>query len=228
MTILTDDSFGHEGGRAQNAVERALAAAIRQAGRLGELLDELSRARLWLPLPADRRPVTDGSAVHLPTVKYRGTEFVPAFTSAARLHGRIPRPRLPMPATPGRGIFALAPVRPHIVVPAAALAQLLPAGLGIALNPSADESVAIYPEGVSHLAAAPDPGPHGRVSVGPPPVGPDDLLARIGAGMAGVPGGEGEADRVDEWIASSGTPFYRRAELPPGPAAPPRPRGGIL
>ena len=37
------------------------------------MLDELSRGRLWLPLP-EVRPVTDGSAVVLPTVTYLGAE----------------------------------------------------------------------------------------------------------------------------------------------------------
>lgn len=40
----------------ESAVERALAAAIKDASRIGELLDVLRRARLWLPLtPAESR-----------------------------------------------------------------------------------------------------------------------------------------------------------------------------
>jgi len=68
------------------AVEDALATAVKDPERVTALLDELSRGRLWLPLP-DASPVTDGSAVLLPTVTYLGAEFVPAFTSAARLAG---------------------------------------------------------------------------------------------------------------------------------------------
>ena len=67
------------------AIEHALAAATKDPDRVIELLDELSRGRLWLPLPEDERPVTDGSAVQLPTVTYLGAEFVPAFTSAWQL-----------------------------------------------------------------------------------------------------------------------------------------------
>src|SRR6266478_922112 len=66
------------------AIEHALAAAVKDPDQVTDLLDELSRGRLWLPLP-DARPVTDGSAVMLPTVTYLGAEFVPAFTSAGRL-----------------------------------------------------------------------------------------------------------------------------------------------
>src|SRR5260370_37308195 len=43
------------------AIEHALAAAIKDPDQVTDLLDELSRRRLWVPLP-DARPVTDGSA----------------------------------------------------------------------------------------------------------------------------------------------------------------------
>jgi hypothetical protein len=68
------------------AVEDVLATAVKDPDRVTALLDELSRGRLWLPLP-DASPVTDGSAVLLPTVTYLGAEFIPAFTSAERLAG---------------------------------------------------------------------------------------------------------------------------------------------
>jgi hypothetical protein len=65
-------------------IEHALAAAVKDPDRVTDLLDELSRGRLWVPLPDDR-PVTDGSAVLLPTVTYLEAEFVPAFSSTRRL-----------------------------------------------------------------------------------------------------------------------------------------------
>ena len=68
-------------------VAQALATAIKDSDRISDLLDELSRGRLWLPLPDDGGPVTDGSAVKLPTVVYLGSDFVPAFTSAELLAG---------------------------------------------------------------------------------------------------------------------------------------------
>jgi hypothetical protein len=68
-----------------DAVAQALGAAVKDSDRISDLLDELSRGRLWLPLPDDGGPVTDGSAVQLPTVVYLGSEFVPAFTSAEAL-----------------------------------------------------------------------------------------------------------------------------------------------
>ncbi len=191
MMIVADHSgAGHAGEHAEDAMERALAEAARDSGKIGDLLDELSRGRLWLPLPEDGQPVTDGTAVRLPTLKYLGAEFVPAFTSAARLRGTVPRPRAPLPSPPVPGIpgvHAPPPVTPHIVVPVAALARLLPADVGIALNPSAGESVPVYPEGVAYLASAPDPNARGRITVGPLPVQPDELLGGIRSGLAGLP-----------------------------------------
>jgi hypothetical protein len=157
------------------ATEHALAAAAKDPDRVTDLLDELSRGRLWLPLPDDERPVTDGSAVVLPTVTYLGAEFVPAFTSARQLaawHGR----GLPEPAA-----------MPHIVVPAAELARLLPAGLGIALNPGAEASVPIYPEGVGYLAAALVLTDGAQVRVGRPPADPAMLLTEIRTALGTIP-----------------------------------------
>ena len=130
------------------AIEDALATAVKDPDRVTALLDELSRGRLWLPLP-DASPVTDGSAVLLPTVTYLGAEFVPAFTSAERLAGWPGKMTVPAPSpgegerlSPGDGPFA---AMPHIVVPAAELARRMPPGVGIALNPGAEASVPIYP-----------------------------------------------------------------------------------
>src|SRR6266702_2730575 len=112
-------------------IEHALAAAAKDPDQVTDLLDELSRGRLWVPLP-DARPVTDGSAVMLPTVTYLGAEFVPAFTSAARLAGWPGRIAAPPPSpgeaerVSGEGPFA---AMPHIVVPAAELARRMPAGV---------------------------------------------------------------------------------------------------
>ncbi len=153
----------------EDAVERAFAASIRDVSRVGDLLDALSQGRLWLPVPADG-PVTDGSAVNLPTVTYLGSEFVPAFTSAGRLLAAAGDPALGPP--------------PHMVVRAADLARLLPPTLGIALNPGAGESVPVYPEGVAYLASVRVEHDPGQIRVGPVPAEPLALLASIGHGVA--------------------------------------------
>lgn len=177
-----------------STAEHALATAAKDPDRITDLLDELSRGRLWLPLPDDERPVTDGSAVLLPTVTYLGAEFVPAFTSALELaawHGRG-RPAGPVSVVAqqlpdgsvGEGPFA---AMPHIVVPAAELARLLPAGMGIALNPGAEASVPIYPEGVGYLAATLVLTDGAQVRVGRPPADPVTLLTEIRTALGTIP-----------------------------------------
>jgi len=164
------------------AIEHALAAAAKDPDQVTELLDELSRGRLWVPLP-EARPVTDGSAVMLPTVTYLGAEFVPAFTSAGRLASWLAQP-VPLQALPaGDGPFA---AMPHIVVPAADLARRLPSGVGIALNPGAEASVPIYPEGVGYLAATLVVADGTQVRVGRPPADPVPLLSEVRAALSSV------------------------------------------
>ena len=201
------------------AVAQALAAAIKDGDRISDLLDELSRGRLWLPLPDDGGPVTDGSAVQLPTVIYLGSEFVPAFTSAELLilHQGTPNRETHPPDGPGVADFtadftverswtpspgpyggwtaqrvpAPSPAPgarsrrsvPHVVVPAADLARRLPTGVGIALNPGAEASVPIYPEGVIYLAAAEWSAGDVRIRLGQPPTEPEGLLREVSAGL---------------------------------------------
>jgi hypothetical protein len=159
-------------------VEEALTLAVKDPDRLPDLLDALRGARLWLPLPDDDGPVTDGSAVQLPTVTYLGAEFIPAFTSAERLVVWPLGSLIPRQAEDGQ-----ATVIPHIVVPAAELARLLPPEMGIALNPGAEASVPIFPEGIGHLAAM----SAGQVLVGHPPADPTALLAEVRAALRAVP-----------------------------------------
>ncbi len=165
--------------QAGDAVERALSAAISDAARIGDLLDTLRAARLWLPLPDDGAPATEGTAVRLPTVCYLGSEFVPAYTSADLLARLADQVRPGRAARPGAAI-------PHIVVRAADLARLMPPGVGIAINVGASQSVPVYPQGVSYLAAD-EPANQRRVSVGPLPAQPEALLAGIRAGLSGIP-----------------------------------------
>ena len=157
--------------------------------------------------------MTDGSAVQLPTVVYLGSEFVPAFTSAELLtrHGGAPgrepnstngsdvpdfgaerswtpspgpyggwaTQRVPAPVPDPRGRRSV----PHVVVPAADLARRLPPGVGIALNPGAEASVPIYPEGVTYLAAAEWWAGDVRIRLGQPPTEPESLLREVSAGL---------------------------------------------
>jgi SseB protein N-terminal domain len=236
-----------------DTVNRALAAAVKDATKIGELLDALKTARLWLPLPDDGSPVITGTAVTLPTVSYLGSDFVPAYSSAEMLHQlTVAESRAPVP---------------HAVVRAADLARLLPPSVGIALNAGAAESVPVYPQGVAYLAGTDSD----QISFGPLPPVAADLLAVVGSALATVPQvsqaaaawltirfsgeglvisvtlddpddptardavaaaiehaaavsqpadaefaidvtfpGEGTPDRIDDWFATRGVPFYQR------------------
>lgn len=159
-----------------DAVERALAAAISDAAAIGDLLDTLRSARLWLPLPGEGKPVADSGAVTLPTVTYLGSDFVPAYTSADRLASL---------ASKDRPAEQTGPI-PHLVVRASDLARLLPPSVGIALNAGASESVPVYPQGVAFLAAEDQMDEGTRVSVGPLPA-ELDLLSGIRVCLAEIP-----------------------------------------
>jgi len=158
------------------AVERSLRSVVRDCAQLPGLLAELTRTRLWVPLPLRRRrPFTDGTAVMLPLVSSGGVDFVPCFTSVRRLTAWADA----APAEPGEFRFEAAgrPWRragdtrivPHIVVLAAGLARRLPAGLGMAINPDSSPGVPLYPESVSYLARL---APHDGI---PAPAVPDTM-----------------------------------------------------
>jgi hypothetical protein len=131
--------------------------------RLAQLAGELARARMWLPLPDGPKPVTDGSALVVPVIRCAGTDFVPAFTSVQRL-GTWADPRSmrreqggpDAPLRSGdpawvRDVISRAAMIRHVVVPFAGLARLLPAGLGIAINPGGSLSLRLCPDAVGVL-----------------------------------------------------------------------------
>jgi SseB protein N-terminal domain len=159
--------------RHDDTVERAFELAAADPARLDDLLGALRLGWLWVPLPDDGAPVTDGSAVQLPTVRYLGDVFVPAYTSAPRLQRAA--------ADPPEG--RRPPVIPHVVVRAADLARRLPPDLGIALNPGSPRSIPVSPAGVGEIAAEHATVGGCRVSVGPPPAIPSALLAAIAASL---------------------------------------------
>jgi hypothetical protein len=159
--------------RHDDTVERAFELAAADPARLDDLLTALRLGWLWVPLPDDGAPVTDGSAVQLPTVRYLGDVFIPAYTSAPRLQRAA--------ADPPEG--RRPPVIPHVVVRAADLARRLPPDLGIALNPGSPRSIPVSPAGVGEIAAEHATVGGCRVTVGPPPASPPALLAAIAASL---------------------------------------------
>jgi hypothetical protein len=163
--------------RHDDTVERAFELAAADPARLEDLLGALRLGWLWVPLPDDGQPVTDGSAVHLPTVRYLGDVFVPAYTSGPRLQRAVPEP----PA--GQRDGQRPPAVPHVVVRAADLARRLPPGLGIALNPGSPRSIPVSPAGVGEIAAEHATVGGCRVTVGAPPVIPHALLGAIATSL---------------------------------------------
>jgi type III secretion system (T3SS) SseB-like protein len=147
-------------------IEQAIAGALRDIALLEDLLGELARARLWLPLPDGPKPVTDGSALTLPVIVTLEGEFVPAFTSVQRLGTWADPRRLrsgPASATapvrsgdpawrrdPWDHLGETAVIR-HVVVPFAGLAARLPPELGIAINPGSRASLSVHPDAVAEL-----------------------------------------------------------------------------
>lgn len=114
-----------------NAAERALNAVLDDAPVAG-LLDELARARLWVPVAGE---AGDDGAPELAAFDFDGVPFVAAYTSTEQLAA----------GTPGAACAT---------VPGFELARLLPGGYGIALNPGGRGQFPVYPEGVAVLAAA--------------------------------------------------------------------------
>jgi hypothetical protein len=183
MSLATDNNAAASratGAAEPTTVERAVTAAIQDASRIGDLLDALRAARLWLPLPARAARATAEGAVTLPTVTYLGCDFIPAYTSPSLLA------ELAAGAVPGSAPASEAGVVPHAVVRAADLARLLPPDVGIALNVGAAQSVPVYPQGVAFLAAD-EPADERRVSVGALPVQPHDLLAAVRRELSRIP-----------------------------------------
>ena len=155
-------------------IEQAIAGALRDIALLEDLLGELARARLWLPLPDGPKPVTDGSALTLPVIVTLEGEFVPAFTSVQRLGTWADPRRLrsgPASATapvrsgdpawrrdPWDHLGETAVIR-HVVVPFAGLAARLPPELGIAINPGSRASLSVHPDALTELRTRMSGGP---------------------------------------------------------------------
>jgi hypothetical protein len=149
------------------AVEQLLALVMSDTGQLGILLAELTKTRVWVPLPVAPQRFTDGNAIVLPTVQSGGSDFIPCFTSVQRLNSWATGGAAPVPSA-GTGEYGFTDVGrrwqragdsrvvPHIVVSAAGLAQRLPPGTGLVLNPESETGLPLYPECVAYLARLAD------------------------------------------------------------------------
>jgi hypothetical protein len=169
------------------AVERLLALVTSDAGQLGILLAELTKTRVWVPLPVAPQRFTDGAAIVLPTVQSGGIDFIPCFTSVQRLNSWATGGGAAVPGA-GTGEYGFTDVGrrwqragdsrvvPHIVVPAGGLTQRLPPGTGMVLNPDSEAGLPLYPECVAYLATLADRlGPVALAGSDAPAEHPQDL-----------------------------------------------------
>ena len=138
---------GATGGWPANELERVLTAALGDPGATPRVVEVLRRSHVWLPLPGG--PSRDGVTLDLPTTELAGRPFVPVFSSEEQF--RLIAGDLP---------FAVAPVHE--------LAEGMPLGVGIVVNPEGAVGMPIPAAGIPELRAPADrvrlglrePGPH--------------------------------------------------------------------
>ncbi|QMU79000.1 enhanced serine sensitivity protein SseB [Streptacidiphilus sp. PB12-B1b] len=118
------------GGWPANELERVLTAAVGDPGATPRVVEVLRRSHVWLPLPGG--PTRDGATLDLPTTELAGQPFVPVFSSEEQF--RLIAGDLP---------FAVAPV-PE-------LAEGMPLGVGIVVNPEGAVGIPIPAAGVPEL-----------------------------------------------------------------------------
>ncbi|MHA6763004.1 enhanced serine sensitivity protein SseB [Streptacidiphilus sp. PAMC 29251] len=121
-------------GWPENELEQVLVAAIGDPGATPRVVEVLRRSQVWVPLPggAGQEPGT----LALPTTELAGQPFVPVFSSEdqfRRIAGNMP--------------FTIAPVRE--------LAQGMPLGIGIVVNPEGAVGIPIPAAGVAELCGRP-------------------------------------------------------------------------
>lgn len=122
-----------------NAVEQALQEAMALAGDestdpepISNFISTLREGQVWIPLPQGSGSQEDGS-VALPTLELEGAQFIPVFTSEEQL---------------GLNSAEL----PYTVLATRDLAEAMPDGVGLALNPGNPASLPVYPDTVAVLA----------------------------------------------------------------------------
>ncbi|QMU72424.1 enhanced serine sensitivity protein SseB C-terminal domain-containing protein [Streptacidiphilus sp. P02-A3a] len=132
------------GGWPANELEQVLTAALGDPGATPRVVEVLRRSHVWLPLPGG--PTRDGATLDLPTTELAGQPFVPVFSSEEQF--RLIAGNLP---------FAVAPVHE--------LAEGMPLGVGIVINPEGAVGIPIPAAGVPELRGT-DPSGGGNRAPG--------------------------------------------------------------
>lgn len=123
------------GGWPANELEAVLTSAVGDPGATPRVVEVLRRSHVWLPLPGG--PTRDGTTLDLPTTELAGQPFVPVFSSEEQF--RLIAGNLP---------FAVAPV--------CELAEGMPLGVGIVVNPEGAVGIPIPAGGVPELRGTTD------------------------------------------------------------------------
>ena len=113
-----------------NDLERVLAAAVGDPGATPRVVEVLRRSMVWVPLPGGGG--YDAGTLELPTTELAGQPFVPVFSSEEQFR-RVAGPMS----------FTVAPVRE--------LAQGMPLGVGIVVNPEGAVGMPVPAAGVAEL-----------------------------------------------------------------------------
>ena len=117
-----------------NELERVLGAAIGDPGATPRVVEVLRRSQVWVPLPSGAGP--EAGTLALPTTELAGQPFVPVFSSEDQFR-----------LIAGNMSFTVAPVRE--------LAQGMPLGIGIVVNPEGAVGIPIPAAGVAELCGRP-------------------------------------------------------------------------
>jgi hypothetical protein len=142
-------SEGSQPGWPANDLERVLSAAVGDPGATPRVVEVLRRSVVWVPLPGGGG--YDAGTLELPTTELAGQPFVPVFSSEEQFR-RVAGPMS----------FTVAPVRE--------LAQGMPLGVGIVVNPEGTIGLPVPAAGVAELC--------GRAAGGEGPA--EERGARVG------------------------------------------------
>ncbi|WP_017593719.1 SseB family protein [Nocardiopsis potens] len=137
-----DSPAGYGPGFPANPVEQALLRVLEADREDPEdtapdaaFLEALGAGRVWVPVPEGSGRREEDGAVALPSLELDGAVFIPVFTSQEQYEQRS-------------GDI------PCAVLDARDLAQVLPEGVGLAVNPGNAAGLPVPPEAVPALASA--------------------------------------------------------------------------
>jgi hypothetical protein len=128
--VIPPQPDGPQPGWPANELERVLSAAVGDPGATPRVVEVLRRSMVWVPLPGGGG--YDAGTLELPTTELAGQPFVPVFSSEEQFR-----------QVAGPMSFTVAPARE--------LAQGMPLGVGIVVNPEGAIGLPVPAEGVAEL-----------------------------------------------------------------------------